>query len=293
MPRAKLSVLIPAGNEEANLPDCIASVRWADEVVVVDSFSTDRTAEIARRLADRVLQHEYINSAAQKNWAIPQMTHPWVLVLDCDERVTPQLREEIQAVLERDGPADGYRIRRINHFLGRRIEASGWQRDWVLRLFRRDRGRYQPRHVHADIEFPDGKPARVERMRGTLLHYTFLSFDQYLQKFDRYAVWASKDRGRHTRRVRWWHLTLRPAWRFFRHYILLGGFRDGMHGLVISRLAAHSVFMKYARLWEAQLREGQSAAPAPPPAARDRSSPPAAPAAPPPPPAANQKPKDA
>jgi len=258
MARQKLSVLIPAFNEESNIADCIDSVRWADEVVVVDSFSVDATVDIAREKADRVLRHEYINSAAQKNWAIPQVTHPWVLIVDCDERVTPELRGEIERVLDNDGPADGYRIRRVNHFLGRKIHGGGWQRDWVLRLFRRDCGRYQERHVHADIVFPDHPSARVERLRGTFLHYTFNSFDQYLTKFNRYTVWASEDRARQTRRVHWWHLTLRPLWRFFRQYIVYGGFRDGLHGLVICWLAAHSVFMKYARLWEKQAKQVRS-----------------------------------
>jgi len=188
-------------------------------------------------------------------------------VLDCDERVTPELRREIEAVLENDGPADGYRIRRVNHFLGRRIRGCGWQRDWPLRLFRRDRGRYQDRHVHADIEFPDGRPARVERLRAPLLHYTFWSFDQYLKKFDTYTVRASRDREKTTPRVRFWHLTLRPAWRFARQYVLLGGFRDGLHGLVICWMAAHSVFMKYARLWERQQRIEVPPGEKPPPTA--------------------------
>lgn len=257
MPRKhKLSVLIPAGNEERNIVACIESVRWADEVVVVDSFSKDKTAELARApgRADRVLEHEYINSAAQKNWAIPQMTHEFVLIVDCDERVTPELRAEIERALSLDDPADGYRIRRINHFLGRRIVGCGWQYDWVLRLFRRDRGRYLDRHVHADIVFEDGKPARVERMKSTLTHNTFESFDQYNKKFDKYTYWASLDRAKTTPRVYWWHLVLRPAWRFFRQYIVQGGFRDGLHGLVICKMSAHSVFMKYARLWEKQAK---------------------------------------
>lgn len=278
MARQKLSVLIPAFNEERNIADCIASVRWADEVVVVDSFSTDRTVAIARERADRVLEHEYINSAAQKNWAIPQMTHSWVLVVDSDERVTPELRSEIEAALEADGPADGYRIRRVNHFLGKRIDGCGWQRDWVLRLFRRDRGRYEERHVHADIFFPDGQPAKVEEFQAPFLHFTFDSFDQYLKKFNQYTVWASKDRAARTRKVRWWHLALRPMWRFFRQYIVYGGIRDGLHGFVICWLAAHSVFMKYARLWETQVANqgnetGRSTGEGTPPPPRDTDKP--------------------
>ncbi len=128
-----LTALIPAGNEERHIAQCIESARFADEViVVVDSASTDRTREIAEELADRVLVHEYENSAAQKNWAIPQCAHEWVLVIDSDERVTPELREDVERVVSADGPLDGYRIHRINHFAGQRIVGCGWQRDDVL-----------------------------------------------------------------------------------------------------------------------------------------------------------------
>jgi glycosyltransferase involved in cell wall biosynthesis len=253
-----LTALIPAGNEERHIAEAIASVRFADEViVVVDAAATDRTREIAEGLADRVLVHEYENSAAQKNWAIPQCAHPWVFVLDADERVTPELRDEICRVVAADGPEDGYRIFRANHFAGQRIVGCGWQRDDVLRLFRRDRCRYQDRHVHADIESADGKPLRVGRLRGKLLHFTFDSFEQYLKKHGRYAAWASADRAKSTGRVHLGHLVLRPAWRFFRQYILYSGWRDGIAGFVICWMAAHSVFMKYALLWEKQRGEAK------------------------------------
>ncbi|MCX8038310.1 MAG: glycosyltransferase family 2 protein [Candidatus Sumerlaeia bacterium] len=253
-PREKLSVLVPTFNEEHNIRACLESVRWADEVVVVDSFSTDRTRDIAREIADRVLEHEYINSATQKNWAIPQMSHPWVLIVDSDERVTPALRDEILAVLENPGGLDGFRIGRINHFLGKRVRFCGWQHDCVLRLFRRDLGRYQDREVHADVIIESG---RVGRLQNKLLHYTFDSFEQYLKKFDRYTSWAAGDRGRLTRRVRWHHLALRPAWRFVRQYVFQLGFLDGLTGLVLCSLAAYSVFLKYAKLWERQEREAR------------------------------------
>lgn len=254
--RAKLTVLIPAGNEERHIAECIASARFADEVlVVVDAASKDRTREIAEPLADRVLVHEYVNSAAQKNWAIPQAAYPWILVVDADERVTPELRADIERVLAADGPHDGWRIHRLNHFMGRPIVGCGWQRDDVLRLFRRDRGRYEEKHVHADIVFTDGKPATIGHLKGKFLHYTFDSFDQYLSKFHRYADWASEDRARRTPRVGWRHLLLRPAWRFFRQFVLYSGWRDGKMGFVICMMAAHSVFLKYARVWEKRERE--------------------------------------
>lgn len=254
--RPGLAAMIPAGNEERHIADCIRSVRFADEVVVVlDAASTDRTREVAEKLADRVLVHEYVYSAAQKNWALPQIHQPWVLIIDSDERVTPELRADIERVLENDGPEDGYRIKRLNHFMGKPIRGCGWQRDDVLRLFRTARGRYQDRHVHADIVFPDGKPATIGRLRGRFLHYTYDSFEQYLKKFFRYIEWGGEDRRRKTRRVGWRHLLVRPLWRFFRQFVLFKGYRDGRVGFVICAMAAFSVLLKYAYVLGKELEE--------------------------------------
>jgi glycosyltransferase involved in cell wall biosynthesis len=260
--RSKVTALLPVCNEQENIEACLDSVAWADEVFVVDSFSSDATVEIARRRDARVVQHEYVNSAAQKNWAIPRATHPWVLIVDADERVTPELRDEILDVLRRDAagqsPDDGYRISRLNHFLGQRIRYCGWQNDTCLRLFRRDKGRYQTREVHADV-IVDGT---VGRLRGRLLHYTFTGFDQYMRKFDRYTSWAAGDRDRVTGPVRWRHLALRPIGRFFKQYVLKRGFLDGTVGLIVCTLAAFSVFMKYAKLYERRIQPPAESKPA-------------------------------
>lgn len=253
MERAKLTALLPAGNEEKNIAACIDSVAFADEIlVVVDAASTDQTEAIAREKGARVLVHEYVNSAAQKNWAIPQASHPWVLIVDSDERVTPELKEDILNVLQNNGPADGYSMNRINHFAGQRIKGCGWQRDKVLRLFRRDRGRYQDRHVHADIIASDDKPFVTSHLRGCFLHYTFESFSQYLKKHSRYAAWAGEDRAVHAGPVGLGELAVRPLLRFLRQYVMYGGFRDGVAGFMICWMAAHSVFLKYAHVWEKQ-----------------------------------------
>ena len=248
--KESLSVLVPTKNEEPNIRAVLESVRFAEEVVVVDSGSTDGTLTIARSMANRVLEHEYVNSAAQKNWAIPQLTHRWILIVDADERVTPELRAEIERVLADPARLDGYWIYRDNYFLGQPIRAAGWQRDKVLRLFDRTKGAYEPLHVHAEVEVR----GRVGALRNRLVHHTYRSLDQYFEKFQRYTRWSAEDLEARGARASGMRLLARPWLRFFRMYVLEGGFREGRAGIVLCMLAAFSVFTKYARRWEHEIR---------------------------------------
>lgn len=248
--RPLLSVVLTTFNEEVNIAECIRSVLWADEILLVDSFSTDRTLEIARQFPVRILQREYFGSAAQKNWALDRVENDWVLIVDADERVPEALAREILQLLA-DGPREfGYAIRRENVFLGKVIRHSGWSTDRVVRLFRRDKGRYPNRRVHADLEIEGPVPV----LRHALLHFTFRSFDQYFPKFLNYAEWGAAQAFRDGRRAGLGSVVLRPAWRFLRTYVLQGGFLDGRHGLIVCALQSFGVFLKYARLWEFQLR---------------------------------------
>ena len=241
-----LSVIVPTHNEEANLRDCLESVRFADEILVVDSFSTDGTLAIAREFGARILQREYGYSAQQKNWAIPQASHEWILLVDADERVTPEGREEILALL-REGPrADGYWVRRLNHFLGRPIRHGGWESDKVIRFFRRDVARYQDRRVHAEIDLPGPLPV----LTRPLEHHTFRSFAQYWKKLRIYSEWGAQQMFLEGRRAGAVQVLCRPVGRFIKMYLLRLGFLEGAHGLVLCMLAAFSVYLKYARLWE-------------------------------------------
>lgn len=250
--RKKITALIPCFNEETMIEDCLKSVEWADEILLVDSFSTDKTLEIAKAFNPRILQHEYENSAAQKNWAIPQASHEWVLIVDSDERVTPQLRDEILKVLEMDQPEHAaYRIYRQNHFFGFQINHCGWDKDDVTRLFLRDNGKYKPYHVHADMDI-DGS---VGVLSGKFLHFTMRSFSNYMRKFDRYTTWASLDRAKKTDKVTAMHVFFRPIGRFMKQYILKRGFLDGLPGLILCILSSFSVFMKYAKLWEMRIKD--------------------------------------
>ena len=242
----KLTVLIPCKNERANIRSCIESVRAvADEVLVADSGSTDGTLDIARQLGCRLIEREYVCSADFKNWAIPQASHPWVLVVDADERMTPELASEILKVLSSPNPKDGYRIAFRTFFLGHELKHGGWSTGTSLRLFRRD-CRYQDVWVHADVIVPSG---RVGRLRHKFLHYTYWSVEQYFEKFNRYTTHAARDMQAHGRRPSVLRMITHPPLNFLKFYVVRGGFLDGVPGLLMAALSAYYGFVKYAKLW--------------------------------------------
>lgn len=247
MSRPTLTAVITTLNEEVNVRDCLESVAFADEVLLVDSFSTDRTVEIARGFPRvRVVQREYFGSAAQKNWAMDQVTTPWLLIVDADERIPDRLAREIRAVIDREPEESQFFVRRENVFIDRVIRHSGWSTDKVVRLVRSGTVRYPNRRVHADLPADGPTPTLLAPM----IHYTCRSLPQYLEKLHRYAAWGAADSFRQGRRAGFVELLLRPLWRFFRMYVVQGGFLDGGHGLVLCALQAWGVFLKWARVWE-------------------------------------------
>lgn len=241
----KVSAVIITKNEEKNLPDCLESVKWADEILVVDSFSADRTVEIAQSSGARVLQRRFTTYPDQKNWAYAQASHPWIINLDADERVTDELRDEIIALL-RSGPVhDAYYIYRRNYAFGYEIRHGGWNQDKILRFLHRDRCRYSPREVHADIELhsPPGM------LRGKIIHLTYGDFDDYFKKFGAFTSGTAVDMQREGKRGGVFQLLFNPAWSFLRMYVFRLGFLDGRVGLILAVLSAFYTFTKYAKLW--------------------------------------------
>jgi len=245
---ASISAIVTTLNEEERIAECLGHLAFADEVLVVDSFSTDRTAEIAGKLGARVLQHEYRSPASQKNWALEQTSCDWALIVDADELVTDDLAAEIRQVVANTDARDGYRIRRRNFFLGHEIRYSGWQNDRVLRLFRRDRGTHPERQIHEQVVV-DGL---VGDLTGTLLHYSYRSLDDYWRKLKRYAEWNAAEARSRGARVSPLYMTIHPALRFWKAYLLQQGFRDGVPGLVVSLLTAVYAAAKDIRIWEQQ-----------------------------------------
>ncbi|MEX2308782.1 MAG: glycosyltransferase family 2 protein [Pirellulales bacterium] len=246
---SQLTVIIPCKDEHENIRACVQSARQvADEVLVADSGSTDGTLEIARKLGCRTIEREYRTSGDFKNWAIPQSAHEWVLILDADERVTPELAAEIRSVLIRPRH-DGYWIYRRNHFLGHPIRFGPWKNDRCLRLFRRDLGRYVGATDHAEVELSSGS---VGRLRARMIHYTCTSYAQYLPKLARYADVQSRVWHAQGRRTHWGHLLLRFPLRFLQGYLLRLGFLDGLAGLQVCILVAYLSSLKHAYLWQRQ-----------------------------------------
>lgn len=257
----KLSAIVTCFNEEANIGDCLESLRFADEIVVVDSFSTDRTMEIARRFTDRILQHEFWSHGAQNNWAIPQAKHDWVLIVDADERVTPALAEEIKALL-REPKFDGYWFNRRNYFLGREIRHGMWSKDHVLRLFRRPKGRYQEKRVHSQVVL-NGEAGQCREM---LTHHSYRSLDDYMRKIHRFSQGGALSMHERGKRSGIWSMASHSVGRFLKSYFLKRGFLDGTEGFIIAFMEADHGFLKYAKLWELQKIKGRNPTPTSKPA---------------------------
>jgi len=242
----RLSALIPTRNEERNLPECLASCSFADEIVVVDSGSTDRSAQIARDAGAVLLEHPFESHARQKNWALERVANDWVLVIDADERVTPELSQEIRTAVADPGAARAFRMRRLNTFLGRRIDGCGWQRDWVTRLLDRRAARFDDRRVHEGVTV-DGPTGAFT---GRLLHHSCQDLSQWLRKTDWYATLGAEEAFAGGRRPQPFDLTARPLARFVKQWLLQAGFRDGPEGLILCATSAYGVLLKYARLRE-------------------------------------------
>lgn len=245
----KISIILTTLNESHNMVGVLESVKWADEIVVVDSYSADDTCEIAKSYTDRIYKREFISYADQKNWAISQASHEWVYIIDADERMPASLRDEIREILKHEIHYDVFSQGRENFFMGQKVRFSGWQGDTIVRLCHRDKCRYDNLLVHEDI-ITDG--LRIGRLENKLIHYTFKNMDHFLEKTNKYAKYSAKDHFDKTPRIGWFHLLVKPGFRFFKHFFLKLGFLDGKVGFIISALMAWGVFLRYFQIKEWQ-----------------------------------------
>jgi glycosyltransferase involved in cell wall biosynthesis len=232
-------------NEAANIKAALESLSWADEILVIDSESTDDTVAIARRFTDRVIVRPWPGYIAQKNFAAAEARHDWIFSLDADERVSTSLAAEVQAVLKAPR-ASGYRVPRVTFHLGRWIRSTDWYPDYQLRLYDRRRGTWAGKYVHESVRVEGA----VEDLHGELLHYAYRDLAHHLQTMDRYTTLAAKQLFEEGRRAGWLDLAMHPPAAFLRNYVLRGGFRDGVPGLIVSAMNARYVGLKFAKLWE-------------------------------------------
>ncbi len=247
----KISAVIIAKNEEANLPRCLSSIKWVDEIIVIDSGSCDGTRAIAERAGARVFDITWTGFGPAKQFGIGQATGDWILSLDADEEIPLLLKDEITAALSTASDYDGYFIPRITMFLGRWIHHSGWYPDYVLRLFDRKKGTFDGAVVHEKVII-DG---RAGYLKNNILHYSYPDLEHYLGKFNRYTTLGAEEAYRQGKEASLFDLIIRPPMAFIKHYFSKQGFRDGLEGFMISFLSSVAVMIKYAKLRDLYRRE--------------------------------------
>lgn len=241
---SKLSVILITKNEAANIRACLESVAWADEIIVVDSGSTDNTVAICKELGVQVHVHDWPGFGIQKNRALGYATQDWVLSLDADERVTLELRAEIETVLRGEYTSDAYLVPRLSNYCGRFMRHSGWYPDLLPRLFKRGKARFSDDLVHERLII-EGK---TDELQGLLLHYAFDDLEEVLHKVNQYSTAGAAMMQQRSRRASLTGAVLRGLWSFVRTYVLRGGFLDGREGFMLAVSNAEGTYYRYLKL---------------------------------------------
>ena len=249
----KVSVTVITKNEAADIERALASVAWADEIVVVDSGSTDDTVAIARQHTGRVVVREWPGYAKQKDYAASLAANDWILSLDADEVVTPALATEVRQVLSTDPAHTAFRIPRVTWHLGRWVRTTDWYPDYQIRLYDRRSADWAGKYVHESVK-PRGS---VGQLRGEFQHYAYRDISDHLETIDRYTTYAARQMHESGRRAGFFDVAIHPSLAFLRNYIARGGIRDGVPGFIISILNSYYVFLKFAKLWEIETRRAQ------------------------------------
>jgi glycosyltransferase involved in cell wall biosynthesis len=251
-----ISVTVITKNEEANIERCLKSVQWADEIVVVDAESTDRTAEIARSMKATVIVKPWEGFSKQKEFAVQQAKHDWIFSIDADEEVTPELQDEIVRTIQSNNSMNGYEVPRRSFFLGKWIRNGGWYPGYQLRLFRKSKATMNHRPVHEGFLI-EGKSGML---RSDLNHYTYHSLHQYIGKMNDYSSLDVLNKLANGRTIRWYNFILNPLSVFLRMYISLNGWKDGMHGFMLAYYSALHSLSIFAKCWEYQHSQKHHAA---------------------------------
>jgi glycosyltransferase involved in cell wall biosynthesis len=245
--KKSLSVIIIAKDEERSISDCLTSVAWADEIIVVDSQSQDRTVDIALRFTDRIFIRKWKGYADGKQFALEQAAHDWVLSIDADERVSPELKNEIQAVLQQNTDHSGFKIPRQNYFLGKWITSCFWYPDFQLKLFKKDGAKVIQVKVHEGFSVN----GTIGTLHGNLVHLSYQSLHDALEKINRYSSLSAEERV-NQKKVKAHHIIFHPMAAFLTDFISRKGYKDGMYGLLVSFLNMMTNMLMYMKIWEAQ-----------------------------------------
>ncbi|NVJ88624.1 MAG: glycosyltransferase family 2 protein [Flavobacteriaceae bacterium] len=241
----KISAIIPTLNEEIHIEAAIKSVNFADEIIVIDSYSTDKTLEIAENYNVKIIKRKFDDFSSQKNYAIEQATHPWIYILDADERVTPSVQEEILEAVKNPKNKVGFYVRRSFYFAGKNIHYGGCQRDRVVRLFLKEQCRYKG-VVHETIE----ANGELGFFKNKIEHYSYKGFDHYISKMNHYGELRAKEYYKKKKKINYlFHIIIKPLARFFIHFIFRLGFLDGFQGFLFARCQAYGVYVRYVKLW--------------------------------------------
>lgn len=243
-----LSVIIITKNEEKNIERCLQSVLWADEIIVVDDYSTDKTVELCRQFSVTLIQKKWEGYSKQKEFAAQQASYEWILSIDADEEVTEELRREILSVLSSATAYNGYQIPRKSFFLDKWMKYGGWYPGYQLRLFKKSAFRMNHRPVHEGFE----TNGAVGRLRSNLNHYTYHSIHQYLEKMNDYTSLEVMNKIEKGKRIRWYHLLLNPLSHFLRMFFSLKGYRDGFYGFLLAVYSSLYTLLVFAKSWEFQ-----------------------------------------
>ncbi len=244
-PTYNISVIVITHNEENNIANCLSTVDWAGEIILVDSLSTDRTVELAKRYTQNIFIKKWEGYGAAKNFAIDQARFDWILSLDADERVTPELALEVKKIVSISSEnIEGYEVARRAYFLNKWIKHCGWYPGYVIRLFKRTAVRFNEKRVHENVEVIGS----VGKLENDILHFTDATLFHYLEKFNQYTTLAAEDARERGKKCSVFDLTVRVVYMFVKMFFLRRGFLDGMHGFVLSLLSANYVFVKYAKL---------------------------------------------
>lgn len=242
----KISVTIITGNEEENIRECLESVKWADEIIVVDSESTDRTVEIAKEFTDKIFIRKWEGYASQKNFAMEKASNEWVLSIDADERVTPELADEI--LHSNLNEYDGYRIKRDNYFIGKKITGCGWGNDYQVRLFKKSKTKLTERLVHEGFVVN----GNLNTLKSELLHYSYRNLKDGFYKINEYSSLEAKEKASR-KKITGLRIVFFPVWAFIQHYFIRKGYKDGRHGLIVSLMHAMTKLQVYMKIWEIKI----------------------------------------